>query len=102
MPWTGFALYDEQFLINMMKFRWICMSNFGRVVAFIRVSQQFITHTKFDENQTSRLTNVVETSERTDRKIEFSSLFCVRLVHRVQNKFAFALSYKSGRMDTMP
>jgi hypothetical protein len=102
MPWTGFALYDEQLLINMMKFRWICTSNFGRVVAFIRVSQQFITHTKFDENQASRLTDVVETSERTNRKIEFSSLFCVRLVHRVHNKFAFALSYNSGRMDTMP
>jgi len=78
------------------------MSNFGRVVAFIRVSRQFTTHAKFDENQTSRLTDVVETSERTDRKIEFSSLFYVCLVHRVQSKFAFAFSYKSGRMDTMP
>jgi hypothetical protein len=71
-------------------------------VAFIRVSRQFITHTKFDENKTSHLTDV-ERLERTDRKTEFSSLFCFRLAHRVQSKFAFALSYnKSGRMDTVP
>jgi GR25 family glycosyltransferase involved in LPS biosynthesis len=102
MQWTGLALYVEQFLINLMKFRWIYMSDFGLVLAFIRVSRQFITHTKFDENQTSHLTDV-ERSERTDRKTEFSSLFCFRLAHQVQSKFAFALSYnKSGRMDTVP
>ena len=73
------------------------MSNFGQIVAFIRVSRQFITHTKFDENQTG----VVETSERTDRKTEFSSLFCFHVVHRLQNKFGFDLCYNnSGRMDT--
>jgi hypothetical protein len=103
MSWTGFALYDEQFLINLMKFGWICMSNFGQIVAFIGVSRQFITHTKFDKNQTSRLTGVVETSQRTDRKTEFSSLLAFHLVHRVQNKFGFDLCCNnSGRMDTTP